>query len=128
MNITVFNREYWIRRFEAMQETRGYMYAPHKDFVASLHVHPGQDSVSAQPEGARKITRLEGHGNQALQTANQKTGVKGDLLYYQGDWYECVSCVMWDHTMLSHYNYQFSLVPSDASGNNDLDPPRYKIR
>lgn len=124
MNIRLFNKNYWIRRFGKQREVRGYLTSTHSDFVASLHVHPlGADSVSALPEGLRKIRRLEGHGDVVLVVADEAKNRKGDLLYYNGDWYECVSAQQWNTTMLSHLNYQFVLVPTDASNSIDLEPP-----
>ena len=124
MNIRLFNKNYWIRRFGVQREVKGYLTSGQEDFVASLNVHPlGTDAIQALPEGERKLTRLEGHGEVALLVGDEETGRKGDLLYYHGDWYECVSSQMWDHTILSHYNYQFVLVPTDAGGTVDLEPP-----
>ncbi len=125
MNITLFNKKYWVRRFGEQKEVRGYFTAGYSDFVASLNVHPmGADQMQALPEGERKIKRLEAHGSDVLIPANQDTGVKGDLLLYDGDWYECVSAQRWDHTILSHLNYQFVLVPNDASRSADtVNPP-----
>lgn len=124
MNIRVFNKNYWIRRFGEQEEIRGYLTSLYKDFVASLNVHPpGADTMQALPEGQRHIKRLDGHGEVALVVANEKLGRKGDMLFYHGDWYECVSSQMWDHTLLSHYNYQFVLIPSDGSGAPELKPP-----
>lgn len=40
MNITLFNKKYWVRRFKEPQNIRGYITADHEDFVASLHIHP----------------------------------------------------------------------------------------
>lgn len=46
MNITLFNKKYWVRRFKEPQNIRGYITADHEDFVASLHVHPmGSDAM-----------------------------------------------------------------------------------
>ena len=105
MNITLFNKKYWVRRFKEPQNIRGYITADHEDFVASLHVHPmGSDAMLALPEGERKMKHLEGHGTDVLIPASEATGVKGDLLYYMGDWYECTAAQPWDHTVLSHLN------------------------
>ena len=81
------------------------------------------DQMQALPEGQRKVKRLEAHGVAGLVVADEKLNRKGDLLYYHGDWYECVSSQVWDHTILSHLNYQFVLVPNDAAGSIDLEPP-----
>lgn len=121
MNITIFNRNYRVRRFGEQRIVKGYVTTPHKDFTVSLHVHPaGNDTINALPEGERKIKRLDAHGTDILRAADQTAGVKGDLLYYQGAWYECVSAVEYDHTLLSHWNYAFVIVPKDASGTIDL--------
>ena len=79
--------------------------------------------MKLSPFEQRKVKRLEAHGAAGLVVADEKLNRKGDLLYYHGDWYECVSSQVWDHTILSHLNYQFVLVPSDAAGSIDLEPP-----
>lgn len=124
MNIRLFNKLYWIRRFGEQKNVKGYLTSGREDFGASLNVHPlSTDQMQALPEGQRKVKRLEAHGEAELVVADEKLNRKGDLLYYHGDWYECVSSQVWDHTLLSHYNYQFVLVPSDSSGTIDLEPP-----
>ena len=123
MNITLFNKKYWVRRFGEQRNVRGYLTTGHEDFIASLNVHPASESRQALPEGERRQIRLEGHGTDRLIASNEETGVKGDLLYYHGNWYECVSAQEWDHTLLSHINYQFVLVPPDGSQSIDLDEP-----
>lgn len=124
MNIRVFNKPYWIRRFSEQKNIRGYLVSDYKDFQTDLNVHPlSTDQMQAIPEGQRKIKRLEAQGEAILVVADEKLNRKGDLLYYHGDWYECVSSQIWDHTLLSHFNYQFVLIPSDAAGTIDLAPP-----
>lgn len=72
MNITLFNKKYWVRRFKEPQNIRGYITADHEDFVASLHIHPmGSDAMLALPEGERKMKHLEGHGTDLLIPASE---------------------------------------------------------
>lgn len=124
MNITLFNKQYTIRRFGEQRNVKGHLVSDHTDFTVSLHIHPlSTDQMQALPEGQRKLKRLEGHGEVKLTVADEKTNRKGDLLYYYGDWYECVSSQLYDHTLLSHLNYQFVLVPKDAAGTVDLEAP-----
>ena len=125
MNISLFNKLYWLRSEDGQQRlVKGYLVSDKKDGVVSIHVHPlGTDAIQALPEGERKLKRLEGHGSYKLNTGDQGANKKGDLLYYHGDWYECLSCQLHDHTMLAHFNYQFVIVPKDASGATDLKPP-----
>lgn len=120
MNITIFNKEYRVRRFEEQRIVKGYVTTPHYDFTASLHLHPASpETISSLPEGERAILRLEGHGTDVLRASNQDAGTKGDLIRYHDNWYECVSAVEYDHTPLSHWNYQFVIVPNDIAGTID---------
>ena len=60
MNITIFNKLYWIRRFGEQKNVKGYLVSTHSDFGASLNVHPlSTDQMQALPEGQRKVKRLE---------------------------------------------------------------------
>ncbi len=120
MNIEIFNRKYWVRRFGDQKEILGYLISGTSDFVAFLHVHPGQDQVPMNPEGERRVVHLQGHGSVKLYTAAETVSHKGDLLLYQGRWYECTSAMLYDHTMLSHYNYSFTLVPNDGAYTPDI--------
>lgn len=122
MNISLFNTLHWIRRFDEQREVKGYLTASFDDYVVSINVHPvGSDTLQALPEGERTIKRLEGHGDYPLIVADSSANTKGDLLLYEGRWYECVSSQRWNHTILSHFNYQFVLVPLDGSRIDDVN-------
>lgn len=130
MNIALFNRKYWVRRFGTTKFVRGYAANGYEDRQVSLHIHPaGENAVSANPEGERRAKRLEGHGTDVLMTSSEATGAKGDLLWYDGEWYECVAATSYDHTVLCHINYQFTLLPKDAALSPDvLAPPGKEMR
>lgn len=121
MNIRLFNKDYWLRRFGEQREVKGYLTSAYKDCVVSLNVHPlSSDQLQVLPEGERRVKRLEAHGEYDLRVADQAKNIKGDLLLYHGEWYECISCQKWDHTILTHCNYQFVLVPAEDSRAYDL--------
>ena len=72
MNIRLFNKTYWVRRFGEQKVVKGYVTSGYSDFQASLHIHPlSTDQQQALPEGERTIKRLEGHGEIKLLVANQ---------------------------------------------------------
>ena len=128
MNIRIFNKNYVVRRFGEQKNFNGYLTSEYEDFVASLNVHPlSADQMQALPEGQRKVKRLEAHGEVKLVVADEQLNRKGDMLYYHRDWYECVSSQIWEHTILSHLNYQFVLVPEDVSQSPDMFPPEIEI-
>lgn len=112
--IGMFRRPHWIRRWGEGGRT---------DFKANLNVQPlGANDLKALPEGLRQTKRLKAWGNDKLTAGDQQTGQQGDWLYYDGRWYECVSCIAWDHTLLSHYRSEFCLVDGSVAKKN-LEPP-----
>ena len=125
MNIKLFNKPYWIRRFGTQTEVKGYLVTPKEDIVVDLNVHPiGTDQLQALPEGERSVKHLEAQSSVALRASDDNAGIKGDLLLYNGLWYECTSSQCWDHTFLSHWNCQFVLVPMNGPRAEDIkDPP-----
>ena len=80
------------------------------------------DDLKALPEGLRQTKRLKAWGAVKLTAGDQQTGQFGDWLYYDGRWYECVSCVTWNHTILGHYRSEFCLVDGSVAKKN-LEPP-----
>jgi len=126
VNITIFNKKYWRRRFTPqVLLSNGYYANGSSDKVVSLDVTPmGSDQLQALPEGERQFKHLSAYGTDELIPADESIGQKGDLLWYHGSWYECTAAQMWDHTMLNHTNYTLVEVPKDASYSADvLNPP-----
>lgn len=126
MNIRIFNRKYIIRSFDEPVNINGHSVSTHYDKWVSIHVHPsGGDNVSDGLGAGEHVTRhLDGHGEVPLNVANEETGQKADMLFFDGHWYECISCEHWFHTLLNHYNYRFTLVQEFAEGIKfELEPP-----
>lgn len=124
MNIRLFNAKYTVRRFSEPKNVRGYSVSSFSDMQVEIDVSPsGTDSMNTQPEGENKTTALDGWGVPELRTSDVTAGTLGDMLWYDNDWYECVSCRKWNHTLLSHYNYHFVMVPRTERKNGNLEPP-----
>lgn len=107
MNITIFNREYVMRRF-----------APdgsYEDSTISVHLHASENGGGSPWAESQGIVRqVQGHGMVPLREADLEAGTKADRVFYRGRWYECTSSTLYDHTSLAHYNYSFIVVPEDA--------------
>lgn len=124
MNIRLFNKKYWVRRFGEQENVQGHLVSPFSDFVISAHLHPaGSDEMQANPEGQRKVKHIEGHSETQLVVADQSLNRRGDLVYYYGAWYECIRAQYFDHTLLSHFNYVFAQVPLEAAKSRELMAP-----
>lgn len=104
----IFRRKFTIRRFGTEEIIDGYAHTTFEDTETALNVQPmSSDDLQALPEGERRVKRLKAYGDLTFTTADQSTGRRGDWLLYYGHWYECVSSLGWDHTILSHCKSEF---------------------
>lgn len=122
--IGLFRKTYTLRHFGKQEIVRGHVIHPFTDSKTSINLQPlSADAIAALPEGQRNTKRLKGYGSEILTTTDMEAGVVGDRVYYYGNWYECVSSNIWDHTVLAHCESEFVLI----SMNEDdvtLAPPR----
>ena len=114
MGLNIFRKLYTVRRHGTQAAKRGYSSAPYTDIVMRLNVQPqAPDSFESKEEGDVTEKRLKAWGKDRLISADPSTDTPGDCLYYQGEWYECISSVMWGHTAVAHYQSDFTLMPAD---------------
>ncbi len=107
MNITIFNRDYTMRRF-APDGT-------YEDTTINVHLHAMENGGGTPWAESKGIVRqVQGHGMVPLREADLVAGTRADRVFYRGRWYECTSCTLYDHTSLAHYNYSFIVLPEDA--------------
>ena len=124
MLLDIFKKNYVARRFGEETSVQGYYGAPHTDFLVRLDVQPlTADEVQALPEGERSIRRIKTLGGTRLTPADEDSGVRGDWLHYEGRWYECKSCQGWDHTLLAHYEAEFTQIPAGPQ----TTPPEIEV-
>lgn len=114
MLFSFFKKDYIVRRFGEETVVKGVSGSTHEDSVVALEdVQPlSSDELQALPEGERTVRRIKSIGSTKFTTADEESGTPGDWLYYNGRWYECKSCQLWDHTILAHYESEFVVVPS----------------
>lgn len=81
MGLTIFRREFVVRRFSKEEIVDGYGTASYKDTVEVLNVQPlSADELQALPEGERKTKRMKAFSDFLFNTADQSTGCRGDWL------------------------------------------------
>lgn len=112
--IGMFRRPTWIRRWGPDGR---------RDIKTRLNVQPlGSDNVKAQPEGARRDNKLKAFGSMELTPADQLKQQRGDWMYYRGQWYVCVSCILRDHTIVGNFRSEWERV-SESERPANLVPP-----
>ncbi len=121
MAIGIFRRPYTVRRHDKQKFVNGYAVNGSADLTFMLNVQPlSSDELLALPEGERSVARVKTFGADRLIPADEHSGTPGDLLFVSGKWYECKSCIHWQHTPLKHYEGEF-VVLADQSGQK---PPK----
>jgi len=81
------------------------------------------NNMEAPAEGYRTSKRIKAFGDFMFQADDQTTETPGDLLWYAGEWYRCISSVYKEHTIVHHCRSDFASVPSTESG-PILEPPQ----
>jgi hypothetical protein len=108
MPIMIFRRKYTLRRRTEQTIVNGYASFGYADSNVFLNIQPlSADELKILPEGDRTVKRIKGYGADALISADKNTKTPGDLLFYDGLWYECKTCTHWLHTPLTHYESEF---------------------
>lgn len=118
----IWRKNYILRRHEKQEFYRGYAASSgYADYVVLLNVQTESNSATPTEQGIRRTQRIKTYGAFPVTTADQTEGVKGDMLYFNGKWYECVASVHYEHTPLAHYESEFVSV-SEA-----IEPPTVPI-
>ena len=114
MPLGIFWKPYVVRRREPQKVIDGHAASAFSDMTMYLDVQPkNPNRFEGNEEGDFTVKRLRAWGGDELTSADELTGTPGDLLFYKGRWYECVSCVDWHNTPLGHFQSEFTALPSD---------------
>ena len=114
MPLDIFRKSYVVRKREPQKVINGHAASAFSDINVRLNVQPKTpNKLESNEEGDLTVKRLNAWGNDELASADELTGTPGDLLFYKGRWYECVSCVERHNTPLGHFQSEFAAMPSD---------------
>jgi len=121
-----FKLTYCLRRFNEQKILNGLaVTASYEDITVELDVQPTvATDLKNLPEGDRSGKSIKSFGDFAIKTANQSTKTRADRLYYNGEWYECVSSSYFEHTPLRHYESLY--VKVSESDDRFTSPPENK--
>ncbi|MCL1987423.1 MAG: hypothetical protein FWG64_05565 [Firmicutes bacterium] len=102
--LTIWHKPYKIKRFTNNETT---------NLTIKLNVQPPspQNHQNEPDYGEHTTTRLTSFGRTKLFSADEHTNQQADRLLYKGFWYECTSCVEWDHTKLAHFKAEWVQIP-----------------
>jgi len=110
--IGLFKKPRIIRKYGKQEIRNGLAASSFSDTTLKLDVQMLRpDELMSLPEGERTMKRVKTYGVGKLTAADEFNGVRGDMLWYRDQWYECVSSVLLENTILKHYRSEFVLVP-----------------
>lgn len=110
--IPFFKKPYKVKRFGKERIVNGYATAGYADIEpVLLDVQEQSYSTVHEDHGKRSPKTLMVFG-QFHFVAAESPNIKGDLLLYKDQWYECKSCVQNSNTILKHYESTFTLDPN----------------
>lgn len=121
---SIWKRPYVLRRYKAQKNRKGYYARGYTETTVMLDVQTVNASATVTKEGKRPTKQIRSFGSFPIKAADVKSATQGDRLFFEGEWYECTSCVRREHTPLAHYRSEFTLV-SEAISNSDLNTPKY---
>lgn len=107
MSLGIWMRKHTFRRFADPVSKGGYSLSGHKDISIPADVQTISKALKTDTDGDYPLQRLKVFSNDEILTADEKTGRKADLLWFQGKWFECRSSRLSENTMLRHYTCEF---------------------
>ena len=119
----IWKKQYTLRRYKPQENRRGYFTRGFTETTVLLNVQTTNSNATLTKEGKRPTKSIKAFGLFPIKAADVKTATQGDRLFFEGEWYECTSCVHKEHTPLNHYMSQFTLV-SEAIHESDVEIPQ----
>ena len=106
-----FGSAYTMRRYEKDVIVNGYS-APgtYTDSTVTLDVQSQYSVETPEDPGSRDSFTLKVFSDFAFRVSNQEEGVRADLIYYEGRWFEAAQCRE-SKNVLPHWTSLFTLVP-----------------
>lgn len=120
--MVIFGKKHVLRRFGKISYVGGHESYSSEDSEINADVQPVTRNNTMTEAGAELSSRVKAWTDIELMPCDPDKGVKGDWLYHQERWYQCVSSVNDNNTMLSHWTSEFEMV-SDTELPALLTPP-----
>lgn len=109
--MTFFKRKVKIRRHSDTSVINGYHTAAWSEFYADVNVQESNNNMRPNEEGKSDSMSITTYSDCEFKIADNLNQANADMLEYNSNWYECVSCVFYDNTILKHYTSQWNRLP-----------------
>lgn len=107
MGLRLWKKPHILRRFTNPVSTGGYDFSGYEDIVIDSDIQTTDRSSTMGPDGDASVQRLKMFSDFEINVADEATGALGDLLWFQGKWFECRSSRLSENTFLKHWTSTF---------------------
>lgn len=103
----MFRKPYILRRYLEPDSTGGYSFSSMSDVVILADVQTTDADTTTESDGDSSLQWIKVFSDDEIRMADERTGVKADLIWYQDKWYECRSANYKGNTFLKHWISKF---------------------
>lgn len=107
MALGIWKKKRIVRRFDASKMINGHQTSGFTDSVAVIDVQTTSSTGKTDTDGDEHVQRLKAFGDYQMRVADIDNGVKADLLWFQGRWFECIASRLSENTFLKHWTSEF---------------------
>jgi len=107
MLLGLWQKERTVRRFSPQTTDGGFGYTAHSDIKVMADVQTPDRKQSTDTDGDSTVQHLKVFSNEKFLTADENSGQRADLLWYQEKWFECRASRLSENTMLAHWTSEF---------------------
>lgn len=107
MGLGLWKRQRILRQFKEPVYSNGIQTYDYDDVVIMADVQTTDRSTTTGPDGDRSVQSLKVFCDFRVNVADQQSGMPGDMIWFQGKWFECRSSRLSENTFLSHWTSTF---------------------
>ena len=118
MGLGLWKRKHHLRRFKEPEIRGGHVFEKYEDIYFKADVQTTGRTTSTGLDGDFARQDLKVFSDLEMRVADAQTGVRADMLWHQGKWFECRSSRLSENTFLKHWTSTFVQCV------NQPDPPK----
>ena len=109
MPLGLWRKKHIIRRFSGCIEVRDGYAIPesYNDMIMLMDVQTTKKGHITDENGDYTLQRLKSFSDDEVMTASETEKRRADCLWFQGKWFECVSSILSENTVLRHYTSEW---------------------
>jgi hypothetical protein len=107
MGLTLWKKKRLIRRYSEPVNVGGYQVPFSEDLYIMADVQTTGNTSTTGADGDISTQSLKVFTDTELRVAEERTGTRGDRLWFQGKWFECRSARLSENTFLKHWTCTF---------------------